>query len=259
VKGEPVIEVQEDTLYTEVPELAEELAKRVVGGVLKAARLFAPTQENLEGKKEHATLAVLDGVLYSGPELGPLVAAVSFDLVDLCKKKSPLREPLAQVGPRLCAAVNYGVHSPWLKLHEKSVRAAKFGARGAGLSVAAGIAELDLDLPPALRARAEALRESLAARTDDALLLGPEAALDLSVEDRDTVVVRVLADGRTETVDLLEPGAAVLAQARVKPAMFPKEPLSVRVYAGDETSRLMRFSCASGGMRVEQYLRVLQV
>ena len=253
-----MVEIADNNLFTDVPEIATELAKRVVGGILAAARAYAPTQENAEGKKVHVDLPILDGVLYVGPELGTCVTTVRFDLAELCKKKSPLRGALAEVGGSLRTRVNYTEHGRWLKIHEKNIRSGDLGVDGIGLVVAPGIAELQLELGEEAAARAGAIRELLAARTDERLRLGPAVELDLVGVDADTAVLRISEDG-VELAEMLERGYGGLAQVRVKPAMFPKAPLSVQVYELDETSRLLRFSSSPGHLRVVQHIRVLRV
>ena len=253
-----MVEIVDHDLITEVPELAAELAKRVVGGILSAARVYAPTQENAEGKKVHVDLPIVDGVLYVGPELGTCVTTVRFDLAELCKKKSPLRGPLAEVGTNLRARVNYAEHGKWLKIHDKNVRSGGLGASGIGLVVAPGIAELQLELDEETLEKTTAVQAMLETRTSERLRLGPEAELDLSGVEADTVVLRISEDG-IELSSMLERGYGGLAQVRVKPAMFPKVPMVVRVYELDDSSRLLRFSSRPGHMVVDQHLRVLRV
>lgn len=253
-----MIEIENDSLFTDVPEVAAELAKRVVGGLLTAARVYAPSQENAEGKKVHVDLPVLDGVLYVGPELGTCVTTVSFDLAELCKKKSPLRGALAEVGRSLRTRINYTEHGKWLKIHEKNVRSASLGATGIGLVVAPGIAELGLELTDAEVERVSALRALLDKRTSEDRRLGSDVGVNLSGVEAGTVVLCIGDDG-IELGDTLERNYGGLAQVRVKPAMFPKVPLTVRVYEMDDSSRLLRFSSSPGHTHVEQFIRVLRV
>ena len=254
-----MVDIANNSLFTDVPEVASELAKRVTTGILAAARAYAPTRENSEGKKVHTALPVLDGVMYVGPELGTCVTTVRFELAELCKKRSPLRGALEEVGQSLRACVNYTDHGKWLKIHEKNVRTGELGVNGIGLVVAPGIAELRLKLGADEMARAVAVQSLLAARTDERLRLGPEVEVNLADVASDTVVLRVSEDG-VDLADMLERDYGGLAQVRIKPSMFPKPPLTVRVYELDDSSRLLRFSSAPAAhLKVEQHIRVLRV
>jgi hypothetical protein len=156
--------LDDGTVRTDTPELACELAKRIVGGLLKAARAYVPTRKTEDDKKEYVDVSILEGAIYLGTDHSVCAAQIRPNLAALCKKKSPLRDVMGILGSNYSTRLNYGTASPWIKAHEKNVRSASIGPQGIHLEVAAGIVELDLSPTPESDAYARSVVETLRSR-----------------------------------------------------------------------------------------------
>lgn len=242
---------------TEVPELAEEFAARVVAGALKAARAFVPTRENLEGKKEHCNVPILNGVLYVGTDLSPYMATVQLRLAEMCKKRGELRPAIAAIEDRICAVANYGVSSPWLKLHTKNARSAYAGPDGLKLVVARGVVELDLALPPYLREYALKVKAIIESRVrEDLLVAGPFPLPD--GEPATSYVLNVDDSGVTYAERLVK-GFSGVAQLKIKAGFLPKGESTVFVYEDPLGGRIVQIKTDAPTFVSNQYFRTLVV
>lgn len=244
-----------DKIVVGAPELAQELGKRIVGGLLKAVRSFVPTRENLEGKKEHCDVALKNGAIYVGTDHSVYAAVIRPKLADLCKKKSPLRSVIEQLGDGYSALLNYGTASPWLKIHEKNIRYAEMGPEGIRLVVADGLVELRM-LPTAeSSAYADEVAEIIETRVlEENLEIGP-LPLDVSDIPAWATVLCVTPEAATFREYLTDAPGEV--QMKFKPGVLPGSSCEVRVYADPEGGKVVRFTTDDATMHVEQYFRVL--
>jgi hypothetical protein len=250
-----MIEITDGTAVITAPELAQEFGKRVVTGLLKACRAYVPTRENLEGKKEHCDVSLKGGAIYLGTDHSVYAAIIRPNTVDMCKKKSPLRDAMEQVGPSMNAKLNYGVATPWLKTHEKNIRSAVFGPDGIRLVVADGMVELDLSPTAASAEYAEAVAQTLAERVvEENLELGP-LPLGTSAKGFDVLYVTKEEAGYRATVDL----DSADFQMKFRPELLPEADHEVRVYADPEGGKIVRVTTDSDAVHVEQYFRVLDL
>ena len=251
-----MIEINDGTAVITAPELAQEFGKRVVGGLLKACRAYVPTRENLEGKKEHCDVSLKGGAIYLGTDHSVYAAVIRPNVVDMCKKKSPLRDAMVQVGPNVSAKLNYGVASPWLKTHEKNIRAATFGPDGIRLIVADGMIELDLSPTAESGEYAELVSQTLAERVlSDNLLLGPHSLAD--VVDSSYAVLAVSADSAwyQQLVDL----DSDVFQMKFRPELIPDGNHTLSVYGDPEGGKIVRVTTTNEAVDVDQYFRVLDL
>lgn len=252
-----MIEVTEDGwIRTEVQELAQEFAKRLVGGMLKAARSYVPTRENAAGKKEHCDVTLLNGSIYVGTDHSLYAAVIRLKLAELCKKKSPLRAAVEELGDGYSARLNYGQATPWLKTHEKNIRYAEIGPGGIRLMVAPGIVELDLSPTDESTAYGESVATMLSERVLDELLeSGPHPLPGEAPPGSTVLVVSEDGAGYSDRIDL---GAPHL-QMRFKPSLLPGKDCEVRVYADPEGGKIVRVTTDEPTMHVDQFFRVLEL
>lgn len=252
-----MIEVTEDGwMKTETPELAQEFAKRLVGGMLKAARSYVPTRENSEGKKEHCDVSLLNGAIYVGTDHSLYAAIIRLKLAELCKKKSPLRAAVEQLADGYSARLNYGVASPWLKTHEKNIRYAEIGPDGIRLMVAPGIVELDLSPTEESAAYGEEVAAMLSHRVQDELLeSGPHPLPGEAPEGAAVLVVTGEGATYSDAIDL----TSNALQMKFKPNLLPGKDCEVRVYADPEGGKIVRITTDEPTMHVDQFFRVLEL
>lgn len=252
-----MIDVGEDgTLRTEVPELAQEVGKRLVGGLLRLARSYVPTRDNAEGKKEHVDVPILGGAIYIGTDHSPYAAVIRTKLVELCKKKSPLRAAVEQMGDRYSASLNYGTASPWLKTHEKNIVRAEIGPGGIILSVVPGVVELRLSATDSGEAYARGVADMISRRVlEENLESGPHP---LPGEAPEGAMVLVVSEGGARyerIVDLESPDF----QMRFKPGLLPGSDCLVSMYADPLGGKIVRVTTDEATVHVDQFLRVLDL
>ena len=245
----------EETLLINAPELAQEVGKRVVGGLIKACRAYVPTRENMEGKKEHCDVSLMDGAMYIGTDHSVYAAIIRPKIDEMCKKKSPLRAAFEQLSGKYGARLNYGVASPWLKVHEKNIRTASFGPGGIKLVVAEGLVELDLSLTDETTTYAEQVKQTLDERVlDENRLLGPHP---LSVSTASFDVLEIDEEGARyrDRIDLESPKV----QLKFKPGMLPGLDAEVSVYEDPEGGKIVRITTDDPTLHVDQYFRILHL
>jgi hypothetical protein len=246
----------EGLVKTEVPELAQEFAKRLVGGMLKAARSYVPTRENAEGKKEHCDVSLLNGAIYVGTDHSLYAAVIRLKLAELCKKKSPLRAAVETLADNYSARLNYGVASPWLKTHEKNIRYAEIGPDGIRLMVAPGIVELDLSPTEESTAYGESIATMLTSRVlDDFLESGPHPLPGDAPAGAAVLVVTPDGASYSDAIDL----ESTALQMKFKPSLLPGKDCEVRVYADPEGGKIVRITTDEPTMHVDQFFRVLEL
>ena len=251
-----MVQIDENGISTDAPEIAQELGKRIVGGLLRAARVFVPTRDNLEGKKVHCDVSLMNGAIYVGTDHSAYMAVIRPKLAELCKKKSPLRTAVEEMGDGYSALLNYGAASPWLKLHEKNIKSASIGRGGIRLVVADGLVELDMSPTQLSTEYAESVAQVVAERVlEENLEMGPITIGDPPSPDLE--VLTVSADG-AEYVEFLvaEPPAGTV-QMKFKPAALPGGECEVRVYADPEGGKIVRITTDGSVMHVDQFFRVL--
>ncbi len=251
-----MIEINDGVAVIDAPELAQEFGKRVVGGLMKACRAYVPTRENLEGKKEHCDVSMKDGALHLGTDHSVYAAIIRPNVVDMCKKKSPLRDAMEQLSGTVNAKLNYGVASPWLKTHEKNIRSAVVGPCGIRLIVAEGMVELDLTPTEESIDYAEQVATTLAERVlTDNLLLGPHSLAD--VVDSSYAVLAVSADSAwyQQTVDL----DSDVFQMKFRPELIPDGSHTLSVYDDPEGGKIVRVTTTNSAVDIDQYFRVLDL
>ena len=249
-----MIEVNDDNIVIEAPELAQELAKRVVGGLLKACRAYVPTRENAAGKKEHCDVSLMNGALYLGTDHSVYAAVIRPKIVDFCKKKSPLRAAMEAVAGSYNAKLNYGAASPWLKTHEKNIRGAVIGADGIRLIVAENLVTLDLSPTDESHEYAMLVEQMLAERVREEHLISGPHPIGASALGMDVLVVAEEAY-YCESIDL----SSSDFQMKFRPELLPKGEHEVRLYADPEGGKIVRFTTDDDTAHVEQYFRVLDL
>jgi hypothetical protein len=248
--------LNDGTIYIDTPELAGEFAKRIVGGLIKAARAYVPTRKTEDDKREYVDVSILDGAIYLGTEHSLCAAMIRPDLAALCKKKSPLREMVSSLGGRYSARLNYGTASPWIKTHEKNVRSASIGPQGVRLVVAPGVIELDLSPTAESEAYARDVAETIRSRVLEENLVHGPFRLEGSGETDMTVLVVDEAGARyAERIDK----ASRSFQLRFRPQLLPGGPCDVRLYRDPIGEMIVRFTTDEETMHVEQYFRALNL
>jgi hypothetical protein len=240
---------------TSDPGVAQELAKRIAGGLAKIVRTFVPTRENLEKKREHLDVTFVGGVLHAWYDHTPGITLVRPKLVEMCKKKSPLRAGLE--GLDFATTLNYGTLSPWLKLHEKTVQAATLGADGLSMVVAEGLVELSAPPSPAGLSRAAEAADLLGERvTEDRRLTDP---LEFDVPESGEPFVLAVGASSVEAARWLAPDFGGLAQVRLRPGMLHGTKARVVVYAADGDDRIVSVETDTDLFASTQYFRVLKL
>jgi hypothetical protein len=253
-----MVNVDENGITTEAPEIAQELGKRIVGGLLRAARVFVPTRDNLEGKKVHCDVSLMNGAIYVGTDHSTYMAVIRPKLAELCKKKSPLRTATEELGDNYSALLNYGAASPWLKLHEKNIKSASIGPNGIKLVVADGLVELDMSPTAASTEYAEEVAQTVETRVlEENLEMGPITLGDPPSADLEVLTVSATA---AEYVEFLvtDPPIGTI-QMKFKPGALPGGECEVRVYADPEGGKIVRITTDGPLMHVDQFFRVLSL
>lgn len=250
-----MIEVIDHRFETDVPELAQEFAARVVAGALKAARAYVPTREDADGKRTHCDVPILDGTLYVGDDLASHIATVQLRFSEMCKKRSPLRAAVEAVEGHVCTLVNYGAANPWIKTHAKNVRTASMGPDGMHLAVAPGLVGLTLALTPSQRRYAEAVRNRITERVrDDLALIHPTPVPDAG--DAAVVVLRVNPESGEVTLSDRMETASRLLQLRTR-ALAPGQ--TVTAYSDPLGGAVFRLCSETPTYTATQFFRVLEV
>ena len=248
--------LEDGTVSTDNPELACELAKRIVGGLIKTARAYVPTRKTEDDKKEYVDVSILEGVIYIGTDHSLCAAAIRPNLSALCKKKSPLREAVGALGSNYSARLNYGTVSPWLKAHEKNVRSARIGPRGVHLEVAAGIVELDLSPTSESEAYARRVAEMLRTRISEGNVVHGPFRLEGSGDTDMTILV--VDENGARYVNRIDPASRSF-QLRFRPQLLPGGPCDVRLYRDTLGEMIVRFTTEEETMHIEQYFRALHL
>jgi hypothetical protein len=193
--------------------------------------------------------------MYIGTDHSVYAAVIRPKIDEMCKKKSPLRTAFEWLNGKYSARLNYGVASPWLKIHEKNIQSAVFGRDGIRLIVAKGMIELDLRPTAATIAYAEAVQELLSERViEENLLYGPHV-LGSTVPIFDVLVVDAEQAVYREHIDLDSPAT----QMKFKPGMLPGGDCEVRVYADPNGGQIVRITTDDPTLHVDQYFRVLPI
>ena len=253
----PVIIIDENNewLTTENPEIAQEIANKVLGGLLKIARAFVPTRENLEGKKEQCDVSLYGGTVFINTEHASYLALIELSLDEMCKKRGPLRPAIAQIMKSVSADINYGVLSPWLKLHGKNVKSAYIGIEGFKFVVAKNVIELNIP--------ATARSDSYAITTSETLdTMVPESSLII-----EPIEVPAIPDGYEAVVLSLTPEGLVLGdrlkintgcpQLKIRKSMIPAGNSFISAYTDTVEGYVIRLYTEGATFRADQYYRVL--
>jgi len=251
-----MIDILKDGIYTENVEIIQELSKRIVGGALKAARAYVPTRENSEGKRVHGDVALYNGTIYVGTDQSICTSTIELNMVEMCKKKSPLRSVLEDKQDFICAALNYGVAAPWLKLHEKNIRSARLSANGIHLIAIPNIVELNIISTLSNSTYAQSIKETLEDRVlEEYLIAGPHILPELP---SGIIVVSISEDG-VELNESFNIGGTS-SQMRINSSMFPKaKDRFISAYNDPLGDRIIKVSSDTGDTIVNQYIRVLQI
>ena len=242
---------------TDNPEIAEEFAKRVVGGALKAARSFVPTYENMEGKRVHHTVAIENGVLYVSPRQAAYIAQVRLKFDEMCKKRGPLRALMAEHGPQICTVLNYGLASPWLKAQDKNVRHASAGPNGISIAVALGIVELELRPTQESRQLAEEVNGILQQRVLHREPIVANLPLPQYPETGDSWVLRISNNEAVYASRFVK--ECEDTQLLLKSGMMPAGEITVSVYEDELGGRVVRLNADALLYEADIFYRVLQV
>ena len=249
------IVIKDGVLRITNPEHAQEFAKRIVGGLLKAARAYVPTRESDEGKKVFCDVSIYDGSVIVGTDQSPFIGVVNINLVELSKKRSPLREPLAIIGNNYNACVNYGIANPWLKLHEKNVKYAEIGPEGIILAVVPGIVELNLSVTQESVDYATSVAQILQDRIAE-----PAYSIDVKWDQIEAVknasVLRIVDDTIivSDVIDLDYKG---LLQMKMRFKLLPEKDFTLMLYNDIHDTQIARFLTESNGVNVDQFFRIL--
>jgi len=123
---------------------AKEFAARVLRGLLKVVRGVAPTEKDPEtGKMKRPRVAVVSNRIAFGTDSGPALTVIDVRPWEFCKKKSPVRDALADFP--LTLLLDDFTAAPWLRSYEKNVLGATVLPQGGRITVLPGTVELDLD------------------------------------------------------------------------------------------------------------------
>ncbi len=236
------------------PELLKELAKRVIPGLLRVVKAFAPTIEDSDGKKLHHEVTLLNGQLCVGSDRAVHTAVVQVRLSQFCKKKSALRDALVLIEDKVSLTLSYKTVTDWVKTHAETLREASVGPEGIRLTVAPRIVELCLAPSSDGKLYNQGILQAINDRVGNPLS-GPWTLPD--IPDGSGCITLVVTPSGVRLSPFLELGGAV-AQLRLKAGMLPKgEQVEVRVFEGPHGDRIVHLQTDTTEYLANQYFRVL--
>jgi hypothetical protein len=250
------VTLTDDKLIINKPELAQEVVKKIISGILKITRAFVPTKENLEGKKEHCDVAIREGIIYINSDHSVCLCQIQLNLTDFLTKKSILKPIFENNLHLINGNFNYGLASPWLKLHDKNIKSIVFSESELKLIVVDNIIELNLS--PTLQSNAyiDTVCNIFDSRiSEDSLIYGP---FELPEYSNNLTVLEISEDGIIEK-DFLT-NECKNPQIKLKTKLIPKGDSFIFAYSDlSDGGPIIRISSSNPSFTSDQFFKVLLI